>query len=331
MDSQQNNTREGATAAQTVQQAEMFANRVAKTHRHLKKWARAAGIDCYRLYDRDIPELPLALDLYAGRAHLQEYSRPLMDGRSQARWLAAMQEAAAVTLGLQPGDVVVKQRHGQRPDEQYRKLDKSEQDFVVQEGGHRFIVNLHDHLDTGLFLDHRDTRALVGGLARGRRVLNLFCYTASFSVYAARGGAATTTSVDLSNTYLDWARRNFELNGLVEGANRLVHADAVRFITESRKAGERYGLIVLDPPSFSNSKRMDGVLDVQRDHVSLIQGCVSLLQAGGEMLFSTNLRSFRLDVEGLSDLAMEDISARTVPQDFRNRKIHRCWRIAAKP
>ncbi|HKB81974.1 MAG TPA: class I SAM-dependent methyltransferase [Burkholderiales bacterium] len=308
----------------------MFANRITKNFKHLKKWAKTAGVECFRIYDRDIPELPFALDLYADRAHLQEYSKPVMEVRAQRRWLTAMHDAAARALKLPVASVTLKQRHGQRPDEQYRKLAASAQDFVVREGGHRFIVNLADHLDTGLFLDHRETRALVATLARGRRVLNLFCYTGSFSVYAAKNQAASTTSVDLSKTYLHWARRNFELNGLEPGRNRLVQADVVRFLGEERASRDRYELIVLDPPSFSNSKRMQGVLDVQRDHVTLVRGCLCLLAPGGEVLFSTNLRSFRLDADALADIPMTEISDQTVPPDFRNRRIHRCWRITPK-
>ncbi len=326
MDSQQNNT-SAQVADATVRQAEMFRNRLAKNAKHLRKWAKKADVECFRVYDRDIPELPFALDVYAGHAHLQEYSRPPMDARAQRRWLSAMHEAAASALGIPPDHVILKQRHGQRPEAQYRQLSTGTRDFVVKEGGHRFIVNLTDHLDTGLFLDHRDTRALVGKLARARDVLNLFCYTASFSVYAAGGGAATTTSVDLSKTYLDWARRNFELNAMDPGRNRLVQADVLRFLESERASRDRYDLIVLDPPSFSNSKRMQGVLDVQRDHVALIEGCLALLKPGGDLLFSTNLRSFRLDADALSRATMEEISHRTVPPDFRNRKIHRCWHI----
>ena len=319
MDSQQNNTPDGLSAEQTARHAEMLANRISKNARHLKKWAKNASVECFRIYDRDIPELPFVLDLYADCAHLQEYSKPVMDVRAQQRWLTAMHEAAANALRLPLKSVVLKQRHGQRPDEQYRKLAASKQDFVVREGGHRFIVNLTDHLDTGLFLDHRDTRALVATLARDRHVLNLFCYTGSFSVYAARNQAASTTSVDLSKTYLDWARRNFELNGLDFARNRLVQADVVRFLEEERSSRDRYELIVLDPPSFSNSKRMQGVLDVQRDHVALIRACLFLLAPGGELLFSTNLRSFRLDAAALADAQLTEISEQTVPPDFRNR------------
>ncbi len=331
MNSQQNNSSATPVQDQAVQQAEMFANRISKNVKHLKKWAKSAGVECFRVYDRDIPELPFAVDLYSDRAHLQEYSKPVMEVRAQRRWLTAMHEAAAQALNIPLERVTLKQRYGQRPDDQYRKLAASAQDFVVREGGNRFIVNLTDHLDTGLFLDHRQTRALVGTLAAGRRVLNLFCYTGSFSVYAARNKAASTTSVDLSKTYLDWARRNFELNGLELGRNRLVQADVVRFLEQERSSKDRYELIVLDPPSFSNSKRMQGVLDVQRDHVALVRGSLSLLASGGELLFSTNLRSFRLDADALADLSLIEISEQTVPPDFRNRRIHRCWRITAKP
>ncbi len=238
-----------------------------------------------------------------------------------------MHAAAAEALGIPPGDVALKARHGQSPEAQYLKVDARAQDLVVGEGGHRFIVNLTDYLDTGLFLDHRQTRALVQRRAAGARFLNLFCYTGSFTVYAAAGGAAASTSVDLSNTYLEWARRNFTLNGLDPIRHRLVQADVRRFLEDAARAGERYDLIVLDPPSFSNSRRMDGVLDVQRDHVDLIRACASLLSDRGELLFSTNLRSFRLDAGSLSGLRIEDLTGRTVPPDFRNRKIHRCFRI----
>ena len=308
------------------EQATMFANRVAKNYRHLLKWAKREGIECFRVYDRDIPELAFVLDVYGSRAHLQEYSRAAPESAPRD-WRKALHAAAARALEMPVRDVALKERHGQTPDAQYRKVDARAQDFKVGEGGQRFIVNLTDYLDTGLFLDHRQTRSLVRARAQGARFLNLFSYTGSFSVYAAAGGAARSTSVDLSNTYLDWARRNFELNGMDLQRHRLVQADARRFLEDEARGGARYDLVVLDPPSFSNSKRMTGVLDVQRDHPALIRNCVSLLADGGELLFSTNLRSFRLDESALADLRIVDISAQTVPPDFRNRKIHRCFRI----
>lgn len=328
MESQQNNTPPVPVLDLTIRQAAMFANRILKNYRHLRKWARKSGIECFRIYDRDIPEVPFALDLYGNRAHLQEYSLPVMAAHEQRDWISAMHEAVARSLDMPLDRVTLKQRHGQNPRDQYRGLSNTTNDFTVSEGGHRFVVNLADHLDTGLFLDHRLTRALVGTLAPGRRVLNLFCYTAVFSVYAARGGAASTTSVDLSNTYLNWARRNFEVNRLDPGRNRLVQADVLRFLEQERRSQDRYELIILDPPSFSNSKRMRGVLDVQRDHATLIRDCLSLLAPGGELIFSTNLRSFRMDQNVLQQGHVMDISEQTVPPDFRNRKIHRCWRIS---
>jgi 23S rRNA (cytosine1962-C5)-methyltransferase len=306
-------------------QAAMFGNRVAKNYRHLRKWAKREGVECYRVYDRDIPEVPLALDLYADRALLQEYSRPLQDESLQREWRKAVHAAASDALGIPLRSIAFKQRHGQTPGGQYRKVAERSEELVVSEGGHRFIVNLTDYLDTGLFLDHRQTRALVGQLAPGKRFLNLFCYTGSFTVYA--GTAAESVSVDLSNTYLDWARRNFGLNGLDPARHRLVQDDVRRFLESEAQARRRYDLIVLDPPSFSNSKRMDGVLDVQRDHSALVLACTGLLAPAGELLFSTNLRSFRLDEAALAGLKVVDISAQTVPPDFRNKKIHRCFRI----
>jgi len=309
------------------QQAEMFLNRVAKNYRHLRKWARREGIECFRVYDRDIPELPLALDVYGERALLQEYSAPVADVRAQREWRSAMHDAAARALDLPVGQVEFKQRHGQRPDAQYRRQGTKAEDFTVAEGGQRFIVNLGSYLDTGLFLDHRPTRAMVQSLAAGRHFLNLFCYTGSFTVYEAAGSAKTSTSADLSPTYLAWARRNFELNGMDAGRHRLVQADARRFLESETATGQRYDLIVLDPPSFSNSKRMRGVLDLQLDHVALIRSCVAILAPAGELLFSTNLRSFRLDGAALAGLNVTDISGQTTPPDFRNKKIHKCWRI----
>lgn len=307
-------------------QAGMFANRVAKNHRHLRKWAKREGVSCFRVYDRDIPELPLVLDVYGDRAHLQEYSRIEGDG-DRREWRRAMHAAAAEATGIPLPDIAFKERHGQRPEAQYRKVDARAQDLVVTEGGLRFAVNLTDYLDTGLFLDHRQTRARVRALARDRRFLNLFCYTASFTVYAAAGGAPHSVSVDLSKTYLDWARRNFALNGIEEARHRLVQADVLGFLADEARSNGRYGLIVLDPPTFSNSRRMDGVLDVQRDHVALIRQCAGLLEPRGELFFSTNLRSFRLDEPALAGLPLRDISEATVPPDFRNRKIHKCWHL----
>lgn len=318
---------EGAPDAGRADPAE-FANRVAKDARHFAKWARRRGIECYRVYDRDVPAFAFALDVYGDRALLQEYSRAGGEpDAARERRLAEVHRAAAAALGLPLERVVLKRRAKRRAGEQHARTGRCGEDFVVSEGGHRFWVNLEAYLDSGLFLDHRVTRAMVAGEAAGKRFLNLFCYTGSFTVYAARGGAASSVSVDLSNTYLDWARRNFALNGLDPDRHRLERADALRWLEAAAAAGRRFELIVLDPPAFSASKAMAGVLDVQRDHPRLIALCRALLAPGGVLYFSTNLRTFRLDAAAAAGLAGREISAQTVPEDFRNRRIHRAWRF----
>jgi 23S rRNA (cytosine1962-C5)-methyltransferase len=308
-----------------------FANRVRKNARHLSKWARRRGIHCYRVYDRDIPELAFALDLYGERAHLQEYERAATpDDSTRTGRLEEARRAAAEGLGIAPEHVVLKRRSRRRAGEQHEKTGAGGNDFVVEEGGRRFIVNLEAYLDTGLFLDHRVTRGMVRQEAEGKRFLNLFCYTGSFTVYAEAGGAAGSVSVDLSNTYLDWARRNFALNHIDSRRHLLVRADVLQWLGEARRAGERFDLILLDPPSISKSKAMVHSLDVQQDHPKLIQDCARLLTPGGVLYFSTNLQRFRVAPEAFHGLEAEEISHLTVPEDFRNRKIHRCWRAIAR-
>jgi 23S rRNA (cytosine1962-C5)-methyltransferase len=307
----------------------IFSNRLQKNFRHWAKWAKRRGISCYRIYDRDVPEFPVALDLYEQRAHLQEFDTGWQIGEEEhARWVESVRTAASEVLELPLSAIVFKQRRRQRGLAQYEKTGARGDDFIVHEGGHRFIVNLEEYLDTGLFLDHRNTRHMVQEKAAGKRFLNLFAYTGSFTVYAAAGGAMRSTTVDLSNTYQDWARRNFELNGMDPERHELVRADVFGFLADEVKRGERYGLIVMDPPSFSNSKKMSGVLDVQRDHAQLINQCLKLLPEDGELFFSSNLRSFQLDEAALATRLAKEISGQTVPEDFRNKKIHRCWLIS---
>lgn len=296
--------------------AEMLANRLRKNARHLSKWARRRGISCYRLYDRDIPEFPLVIDYYEGRAHLQ-----VLSGEFPEEAAAAVADALEI-----PKDALrIKRREGQKG-EQYEKTGNAGEDFVVSENGCKFIVNLDAYLDTGLFLDHRNMRKMVGERAGGKRFLNLFAYTGSFTVYAAKGGAASSTTVDLSNTYLDWARRNFDINGIDIIKNNILRKDVKVFLEEEKA---QYDLIVLDPPTFSNSKKMQGNFDVQRDHAEMIRQCMAHLSPGGELFFSNNLKSFRLDEASLSGLDFREISSMTVPEDFRNRKIHRSWLFTA--
>lgn len=304
-----------------------FANRVRKSARHLSKWARRRGIGCYRVYDRDIPELAFALDRYGERAHLQEYERgAAVEDPDRLARLEEVRRAAADGLGIAVDRVVLKRRSRRRAGEQHEKTGADGEDFVVEEGAHRFIVNLEAHLDTGLFLDHRVTRGMVQQESQGKRFLNLFCYTGSFTVYAAAGGATGSISVDLSNTYLDWARRNFALNRIDARRHVLLRADVLQWLGEARRGGERFDLIMLDPPSLSKSKAMAHTLDVQQDHGNLIAACARLLGPGGVLYFSTNLQRFRPAPAAFDGLQAEEISHLTVPEDFRNRKIHRCWR-----
>ena len=317
------------TEIRSMGDIQVFANRLRKNAKHWGKWARRQDIECYRVYDRDIPEFPLAIDIYGGRAHLQEFDTGWqLSEEAHLHWVDSVKQAAAEVLQLPPEVVTFKLRARQKGTAQYEKTGARGDDFVVAEGGHRFIVNLEQYLDTGLFLDHRNTRRMVQERAAGKRFLNLFAYTGSFTVYAAAGGAWESVTVDLSNTYQDWARRNFELNGMDLGQHHLVRADVFGWLDQAIATGEQFNLIVMDPPTFSNSKKMQGILDVQQDHPRLINQCLALLAPGGELFFSTNLRSFELEQALLSPCgSIQEISHLTVPEDYRNKKIHRCWRL----
>lgn len=305
-----------------------FANRLGKNAKHYLKWARRHDIEAWRLYDRDIPQFPFAIDVYGGQIHLQEYDTGwLMQPEEYETWLSEVLEAVAFITGFAPADIHLKRRERQKGTQQYEKTGKAGEDFIVHEHGRRFWVNLEKYLDTGLFLDHRNTRQRVGEMAAGKRFLNLFAYTGSFSVYAATGGAAASETVDLSNTYLDWARRNFELNGIDEARHQIVRADVFQYLQAAAQAGKPFDLIVMDPPSFSNSKKMLDILDIQRDHQKLIDGAMALLASDGLLFFSNNLRSFALDEAVAQKYAVKDISKQSVPEDFRNKKIHQCWEI----
>jgi 23S rRNA G2069 N7-methylase RlmK/C1962 C5-methylase RlmI len=301
--------------------AEMLTNRLRKRARHLRKWAAREQVSCYRLYDRDIPEVPLIVDWYDGRLYLARYERRR---EYSLTWLEAMATAAGAALGVPEPSIYLKERRRQRGAAQYEPMDRSGERFIVREGQCRLWVNLRDYLDTGLFLDHRDTRLRVAREARGGRFLNLFCYTAAFTVHAAVGGAVETESVDLSHTYLDWAHDNMTLNGMDGPAHRFVRDDVFAYLRSARPG---FDLAVLDPPTFSNSKMMDDVLDVQRDHVQLINGTLALLRPGGVLYFSTGFRRFKLDDASIRTRTIDDITEQTTPEDFRGQRPHRCWRL----
>ncbi|MEE3916251.1 bifunctional 23S rRNA (guanine(2069)-N(7))-methyltransferase RlmK/23S rRNA (guanine(2445)-N(2))-methyltransferase RlmL [Pseudomonas viridiflava] len=307
---------------------QMFANRLQKNLKLMGKWVRREGIDCYRVYDADMPEYSMAIDLYHDWVHVQEYAAPksIDPEKASARLFDAL-AAIPQALNIDKSLVVIKRRERQSGTRQYERQSAQGQFLEVNEGGVKLLVNLTDYLDTGLFLDHRPMRMRIQREAAGKRFLNLFAYTATASVHAAKGGARSTTSVDLSRTYLDWARRNLSLNGFSD-KNRLEQSDVTVWLQACR---EEYDLIFIDPPTFSNSKRMEGVFDVQRDQVELIDLAMARLAPGGVLYFSNNFRKFVLDENLGQRYAVEEITQQTVDQDFaRNSKIHRAWKITAR-
>ena len=305
--------------------AQMLANRLRKNLRHLRKRLTREGITCFRAYDRDLPEYALAIDVYEDWLHLQEYRAPadVPEHVAAARVREAVRAASEV-FEVPRERIAVKQRRRGKGGAKYGRMDERGEMIEVGEGGLRFLVNLTDYLDTGLFLDHRLVRAKLRELAEGKRFLNLFAYTATASVYAAAGGASETISVDLSATYLDWASRNLALNGFTGQAHRLAQADAMAWLREDRT---RYGLIYVDPPTFSNSKRTEDDFDVQRDHVALLCACAERLEPDGVLVFSNNFKRFKMDADALSaHFRIQDWSAASVPFDFaRHADIHGCW------
>ncbi|HBR7622501.1 TPA: bifunctional 23S rRNA (guanine(2069)-N(7))-methyltransferase RlmK/23S rRNA (guanine(2445)-N(2))-methyltransferase RlmL [Klebsiella pneumoniae] len=310
--------------------AEDFANRLRKNLKKFEKWARQEGIECYRLYDADLPEYNVAIDRYADWVVVQEYAPPkTVDAHKARQRLFDIIAATIAVLDMAPNKLVLKTRERQKGKNQYQKMAEKGDFIEVQEYNARLWVNLTDYLDTGLFLDHRIARRMLGQMSKGKDFLNLFSYTGSASVHAGLGGARSTTTVDMSRTYLEWAERNLRLNGLTGRAHRLMQADVLGWLREST---EQFDLIFIDPPTFSNSKRMEDAFDVQRDHIRLMTDLKRLLRKGGTIMFSNNKRGFRMDHDGLAALGLkaQEISQKTLSQDFaRNRQIHNCWLITA--
>ncbi|AET15297.1 TPA: bifunctional 23S rRNA (guanine(2069)-N(7))-methyltransferase RlmK/23S rRNA (guanine(2445)-N(2))-methyltransferase RlmL [Pasteurella multocida] len=308
-----------------------FANRLQKNSKKIEKWARQQGINAYRLYDADLPEYNLAVDRYDDHIVVQEYAAPknIDENKARQRLLDAVTATLQVT-GVETNKLILKVRQKQKGTNQYEKLANKGDYFYVNEYGAKLWVNLTDYLDTGLFLDHRLTRKMLGKMAKGKDVLNLFAYTGSATVHMALGGAKSTTTVDMSNTYLNWAEQNLLLNDLEGKQHKLIQADCLQWLA---RCDRQFDLIFVDPPTFSNSKRMEDSWDVQRDHIKLMTQLKRILRPNGTIVFSNNKRGFKMDVEGLETLGLSavDITAKTLPLDFeRNKQIHNCWVVRLK-
>ncbi|HDR1285478.1 bifunctional 23S rRNA (guanine(2069)-N(7))-methyltransferase RlmK/23S rRNA (guanine(2445)-N(2))-methyltransferase RlmL [Pasteurella multocida] len=315
----------------SAQVAVDFANRLQKNSKKIEKWAKQQGINAYRLYDADLPEYNLAVDRYDDHIVVQEYAAPknIDENKARQRLLDAVTATLQVT-GVETNKLILKVRQKQKGTNQYEKLANKGDYFYVNEYGAKLWVNLTDYLDTGLFLDHRLTRKMLGEMAKGKDVLNLFAYTGSATVHMALGGAKSTTTVDMSNTYLNWAEQNLLLNELEGKQHKLIQADCLQWLA---RCDRQFDLIFVDPPTFSNSKRMEDSWDVQRDHIKLMTQLKRILRPNGTIVFSNNKRGFKMDLEGLSALGLSavDITAKTLPLDFeRNKQIHNCWVVRLK-
>jgi 23S rRNA (cytosine1962-C5)-methyltransferase len=310
------------------EKATMFRNRLTKVFRHMSKLARRQEVSCYRIYDHDLPEFPLCIEMYEDWLYVAEYRRNHhMEETEHDEWLDGCKIIIEEITGIPASRIVLRtrQRKSNRQD-QYQKLDDEKEYMLVREQGLKFKINLTDYLDTGLFLDHRMTRAMVRADAGGKKLLNLFCYTGSFSVYAAAGGAAEVVSVDLSKTYLKWATENMELNGFYDPAKHFyLHEDVKQYL--SKLPSGYFDLVIMDPPTFSNSKRMEDFLDIQQDHPVLIMQTLAAMKPGGQIYFSTNFSRFQLQTEALTDCTVKDITRATTPFDFQGKLSRFCFLI----
>lgn len=329
VDAQRDSDREEGTAApaELSDQAQMLENRLRKNVKALSRWVKREQLEAYRVYDADLPEYAVAIDRYGEQLVIQEYAPPAsVDPVKAFRRLQDAVNVVGRVFEVGADNIVLKQRKRQAGADQYQRQAEQGRTHLVREHGCQFEVNLRDFLDTGLFLDHRPVRKRIQELAKGKDVLNLFCYTATASVHAAMGGAKSVTSVDMSATYLEWAQRNFTLNKLEGSQYQFVQADCMQWLDRPRR--ERFDLIFMDPPTFSNSKRMQDVLDVQRDHPFLVRSATALLKPGGLLIFSNNYRRFKMDFDALAEFEIKEISAQTIDQDFkRNPKIHVCFEV----
>lgn len=307
-----------------------FRNRIRNNYRHIRKWAKRTVTNCFRIYDREIHQYPLAIDYYDGRYCVHYFARMKDEGKIPSEMITEVNEALKSVLNVDEDAIFWRQRMRTKETRQYEKIDESGDFFVVLEFGIKFKVNLCDYLDTGLFLDHRETRRLVGSKAKGKRVLNLFAYTCAFGVHAALGGALSTTNIDLSNTYCAWGKDNFLLNGLTLNQNAIIRADCLKFLDHEIQVGNTYDLIIIDPPTISRSKKMEQLFDIHVDYIDLITKGLNLLSDHGEIIFSTNSRKFAFDEKQFPNCEIKEISNKTRPIDFHDPKIHRCWQIIGR-
>lgn len=327
--SKDNTDTEGTASQVASEHAAMFINRLKKNYKHLKKWARKNSISCYRVYDADIPQYAVAIDIYAHWVHVQEYQAPKTIDKNKAfQRINDVIDVVADVLETKQDYVVLKTRKKQGGSSQYEKLDKKNHRTIVKENDLKFYINMYDYIDTGLFLDHRKTREIIKGLAADRSFLNLFAYTGSVTVYAAAGGAKTTTTIDMSNTYLDWAQDNLALNDFVGDKHDFIRDDCLVWLSNAVKEKKKYQLIFIDPPTFSNSKKMSSSLDINRDHVQLLSDCLELLTSDGVIIFSTNAKGFKLDNDLTESCYIKEITSLTTTEDFRRKPLHKCWCLA---
>ncbi len=304
-----------------------FKNCIRKSYRHLRKWAKRTETDCFRLYERELHHYPVAIDLYAGRFCVHYFAPSKLNEEPPQELVNEINESLEKLFNVSPHLIYWRTRIRTKETRQYEKLDEAKEFFTAIEYGVKFRINLTDYLDTGLFLDHRETRQIVANSAKGKRLLNLFAYTCSFSVHAAKKGAVFTKSVDLSNTYTEWGRKNFQLNELPSKNHPIIRSDCLKFIKEERANEVKYDIVVIDPPTISRSKKMSDLFEIQKDYVFLIKHSLELLNKDGIIFFSTNSRRFEFDMTLFPKCSIVEISNKTRPIDFKDPKIHRCWKI----
>jgi len=307
-------------------QGEMLANKAKKNHKHLKKRFARQGIEVFRIYDWDIPEIRAVVDWYAGHLVVGEYTR----AQSTPEWLPMMGKALAVAFCVPMDKVHLKQRKaGKQNGKRYKRIDHTDTKIVMGERDLKFYVNPCDYVDTGLFSDHRNTRLMVREMARGKDFLNLYCYTGAFTCYAAKGGAATTTSVDRSETAVNWVRENLELNGISSESNDVIQKHTPEFLEKAKKEGRTFDLAVVDPPSYSTTMTTGEAFDIVKDHPWLLNAVVSIMRPQSTIFFSTNHQDFTPKLDVLPISSFEEITEKTIPEDYisKRKTIHRCWKI----